>query len=145
MAKNIYFKKKLIADKMDREIDKFLVKLNSLKKEYKESINDIKKNCEIIEKIEPNPYVIFNELTKREYEVLDLLAHGFSVTDISEFLCITRATTTSYLAKIYDKAGLQTFYNPHLYNKQIIVILAYLKHIGVLDRNWKIKVGDIND
>lgn len=42
-------------------------------------------------------------LSKRELEVLNLLARGFSFIEIGEFLGITRSTVATYVKNIYQK------------------------------------------
>jgi DNA-binding NarL/FixJ family response regulator len=47
-------------------------------------------------------------LTRREEEVLSLLADGRSNTDIADTLCITRNTVKSHLTHIYSTLGVHT-------------------------------------
>jgi DNA-binding NarL/FixJ family response regulator len=47
-------------------------------------------------------------LTRREEEVLSLLADGRSNTDIADTLCITRNTVKSHLTHIYTTLGVHT-------------------------------------
>ena len=44
-----------------------------------------------------------NSLTEREYEVLRVLARGFSSRDIAEELCISVSTVRTHLKRIYPK------------------------------------------
>jgi DNA-binding NarL/FixJ family response regulator len=46
-----------------------------------------------------------NELTKREIEVLHLLATGLTSAQIAEFLTISVLTVNSHLRSIYSKLG----------------------------------------
>jgi len=47
-------------------------------------------------------------LTKRELEVLRLLAQGYRNQRIAEELCISERTVRSHLRNIYDKIGVQS-------------------------------------
>ena len=46
-------------------------------------------------------------LTKREKEVLVLIAHGLSNTEISDFLVVGEGTTKSHIGRIFAKLGLR--------------------------------------
>jgi len=48
------------------------------------------------------------KLTKREQEVLELLAKGFLYKEISEQLGVGMATVKSHLHQIYEKLHVQT-------------------------------------
>lgn len=45
------------------------------------------------------------QLTRRESEVLDLLAEGLGVSTISRKLYISESTTKTHISKLYDKLG----------------------------------------
>jgi DNA-binding NarL/FixJ family response regulator len=45
------------------------------------------------------------QLTRREREVLDLLAEGLGVSSISRKLYISESTTKTHVSKLYDKLG----------------------------------------
>jgi DNA-binding NarL/FixJ family response regulator len=45
------------------------------------------------------------QLTRREREVLDLLAEGLGVSTISRKLYISESTTKTHISKLYDKLG----------------------------------------
>jgi DNA-binding NarL/FixJ family response regulator len=45
------------------------------------------------------------QLTRREREVLDLLAEGFGVSSIARKLFISESTTKTHVSKLYDKLG----------------------------------------
>lgn len=45
------------------------------------------------------------QLTRREREVLDLLAEGFGVSSIARKLYISESTTKTHVSKLYDKLG----------------------------------------
>ena len=44
-------------------------------------------------------------LTNREMEVLDLIVEGYTNTEISDILMITKHTTKAHIASIYHKMG----------------------------------------
>ena len=44
-------------------------------------------------------------LTKRELEVLELIVQGYTNTEISDILMITKHTTKAHVASIYEKLG----------------------------------------
>lgn len=48
------------------------------------------------------------DLTRREEEILELLAHGRTAARISETLCITVATARTHQRNIYDKLGVHS-------------------------------------
>ncbi len=45
------------------------------------------------------------QLTRREREVLDLLAEGMGITSIARKLYISESTTKTHVSKLYDKLG----------------------------------------
>ncbi len=45
------------------------------------------------------------QLTRREREVLDLLAEGLGITSIARKLYISESTTKTHVSKLYDKLG----------------------------------------
>lgn len=56
-----------------------------------------------------------NKLTKKELEVLKLLAHGKTPLEIADKLTITHTTIRCHLAKIYHKLGVHDRTNACLY------------------------------
>jgi DNA-binding NarL/FixJ family response regulator len=86
-------------------------------------------NVKIIEKrITEQPQLHYEELTRQEKRVLELLAHGLSATEIAEELCLSRATVKTHLFSAYQKTGI---YNPDdkNYNAKIVrLVLFYLKY-----------------
>lgn len=55
----------------------------------------------------PTPPAALQELTPREYEVLDLLARGLSNSEICKRLVITEATTKTHVARVLQKLDLR--------------------------------------
>lgn len=47
------------------------------------------------------------QLTKRESEVMNLVASGLNNQEISNQLCISNHTTKAYIASIYRKLGIK--------------------------------------
>lgn len=63
-----------------------------------------------------------SSLTRREAEVLDLMAQGQSNTQISQTLYLTMAAVAKHVASIFLKLGL----DPHEDNRRVRAILMYL-------------------
>ena len=86
---------------------------------------------------------MFEELSQRELEVLDLYAHGFSAGDIQKKLGISDKTVHTHLARIYEKTtdlvGICKR-DSSRHSKKVCVILLYLKHIGVLKKDWEVRI-----
>ena len=59
-------------------------------------------------------------LTKRELEVLELLIQGYSNTEISDKLMITKHTTKAHVASIFEKLE---------GNNRVQATVKYLKEI----------------
>lgn len=57
-------------------------------------------------------------LTSRELEVLELLMQGYTNTEISKKLTITKHTTKAHVASIYQKLGV---------NNRVQATVKYLK------------------
>ena len=50
------------------------------------------------------------EFTKREFEVLKLLAHGYDNTEIAKNLCVSITTVKTHIDNIYSKIHLSREY-----------------------------------
>lgn len=86
---------------------------------------------------------MFEELSKRELEVLDLFAHGYNAEDIQQKLGISDKTVHTHLARIYEKMTdlVETCKrDSSRHSKKVCVILLYLKHIGVLKKDWEVRI-----
>lgn len=75
------------------------------------------------------------ELTKREKEVLELVAQGYSNKDICEMLFISDGTITSHLCSIYQKLGVATPSRKEAATMRVKVALYYLRKSGMIRRN----------
>lgn len=82
---------------------------------------------------------MIEDLTKREFEVLDLVAHGYTRYEISEKFAISKQTTAAHLHAIYQKIFLEKekAKTSYLLTK---AALMYLKYIGELQEDWEIKI-----
>ena len=69
-------------------------------------INSIHKKDDDINKVNKD---IFNQLTKREYEVALLVGEGKSNKEISRELFITEGTVKNHITKILDKENYNDF------------------------------------
>jgi len=59
--------------------------------------------------IKRNGWEIFSSLTKREKEILKLLAAGYTSKQISEEIYIAKTTADSYRRDIFNKLGVKTY------------------------------------
>ena len=86
---------------------------------------------------------MFDELTKRELQVLDLFAHGCSSEMVQEKLRISSYTVQSHLNHIYEKnidiLG-SCERDSTRQSKKVCLVLLYLKHIGVLKKDWEVRI-----
>ncbi|HMQ29961.1 MAG TPA: response regulator transcription factor [Chloroflexaceae bacterium] len=56
----------------------------------------------------PRPHDVLSDLTHREREVLTLLAHGLSNSDISLRLCVSKATVKFHCSQLFSKLGVRS-------------------------------------
>lgn len=66
---------------------------------------------------------LIGELTAREFEVLALIAEGFSNDAIAEYLVITRGAVEKHASSIFSKLELDT-----AANRRVQAVLRYLDH-----------------
>ena len=86
---------------------------------------------------------MFERLSKRELEIIDMLAHGFSAQDIEKWFSIKRTTFKSHVNNIYAKFAdvLETCKrDSSMHSKKTVIILLYLRYEGVLDKDWYIRI-----
>jgi DNA-binding NarL/FixJ family response regulator len=73
---------------------------------------------------QPSPPPALAELTRREQEVLDLLARGLSNAEICKQLVISEATTKTHVARILQKLGLRDRVQAVIYAYETGIITA---------------------
>ena len=86
---------------------------------------------------------MFEELSKRELEVMELLSHGYSYDDIQALLGFKACTMRTHMNSIYEKLAdiIGTCKRDSTrHSKRVVVVLLYLRYKGVLDKNWDVKV-----
>ena len=73
-----------------------------------------------------------HNLTKRETEVLALVAQGYSNQYIREKLVISKGTLTSHISSIYHKFGLFAQSKGEQSTMRVKAALIYLRQKGLL-------------
>ena len=73
-----------------------------------------------------------HNLTKRESEVLALVAQGYSNKEICEKLVISDGTITSHMCSIYHKFGLFAQSKGEYSTMRVKAALIYLRQNGLL-------------
>ena len=86
---------------------------------------------------------MFRRLSKREIEVIDMLAHGYSAEDVENKLKIKPCTFKTHMNSVYAKFSdildiCKRDSSKHY--KKFVIELLYLRHKGVLSEDWYIKV-----
>lgn len=87
-------------------------------------------------RLQKRQYEFLDELTKKQDEVIGLLAQGMPIKQIAEKLFIEISTVKTHLEKIYDKYGI---YGD---NRRIMAVLIHLKRKGLLSEEAKIQDQD---
>ena len=77
-----------------------------------------------------------NSLTKRESQVMDLLAHGYSRNEIGEMLHLARGTMISHTNRAYDKLGALGLNQGAV---RVVAILKFLRQRGILPEDFEIR------
>jgi DNA-binding NarL/FixJ family response regulator len=72
----------------------------------------------------PRRYSLLDGLTKREREVLSLIAEGRSNAGVAEELVITVAAVERHVTSIFDKLGLRQSPEQH---RRVVAVLTYLR------------------
>jgi DNA-binding NarL/FixJ family response regulator len=72
----------------------------------------------------PRPAGALSELTRREREVMTLIAEGRSNAAIAEQLVVTVGAIERHVTSIFDKLGLRTGREDH---RRVLAVLEYLK------------------
>lgn len=65
-----------------------------------------------------------DDLTNREWQVLELIAQGRSNPGIAEDLTVTIGAVEHHVTHIFDKLGLQ---EKQGYHRRVLAVLEYLK------------------
>ena len=76
------------------------------KQSEQENVLDLTREQENVLKLkkeQPEPLWKSKELTRREREIAELAARGFSNREIAEELCITETTVKKHLSNIFEK------------------------------------------
>lgn len=80
------------------------------------------------------------KFTKRQCEILTLMAQGYSYFEISQKLFISNFTLKTHIYMIYAKLGLTSREKQKSITTQHTkAVLFFLKEIGALNQNWEIK------
>lgn len=66
------------------------------------------------------------DLTKREFEIMNLLEQGFKIKSIASKLFITENTIVTILQNIYDKFEIKA--NNEIYNRKVRAIYLFKKY-----------------
>ncbi len=75
-------------------------------------------------------------LTKRENEIMELLSHGYGITEIVEKLVLTVHTIKTHYNNVREKMNIYTAKPDTV---RVVLVLAYLKEKGVLPADFKIR------
>lgn len=75
-------------------------------------------------------------LTKRENEIMELLSHGYGITEIAEKLVLTVHTIKTHYNNVSEKMNIYTSKPDTV---RVVLVLAYLKEKGVLPADFKIR------
>ena len=129
--------------KLINEIEEFVFYAKQAKEIFEKKFNELdnEEEIKIIEqRIKNQPQLKYEDFTKREKEILCLLAHGLSTKQIQEDLCLSRPTVVTHINNMYAKTGIFNKDDLSPITKRIRLILFYLKQEGVLDFDWHIYV-----
>lgn len=75
-------------------------------------------------------------LTRRENDVMELLAHGYGMSEIAEKLVLTVTTIKTHYNNVSEKMNIYTSKPDTV---RVVLVLAYLKEKGVLPADFKIR------
>ena len=75
-------------------------------------------------------------LTRRENDVMELLAHGYGMTEIAKKLMISVSTVKTHYRYVSEKMNI---YTSKLDTVRVVLVLAYLKAKGLLPSDFKIR------
>lgn len=86
---------------------------------------------------------MFERLSKRELEIIDLLAHGYCAQDVENKLKIKPCTFKTHMNSVYAKFTdvLDTCErDSSRHYKKFVIELLYLRYKGVLSEDWEIRI-----
>lgn len=75
-------------------------------------------------------------LTRRENDVMELLAHGYGMSEIAEKLMISVSSVKTHYRYVSEKMNI---YTSKLDTVRVVLVLAYLKRKGLLPADFKIR------
>ncbi len=75
-------------------------------------------------------------LTRRKNDVMELLAHGYGMTEIAEKLVLRVSSVKTHYHNASEKMNI---YTSKLDTVRVVLVLAYLKEKGVLPADFKIR------
>lgn len=75
-------------------------------------------------------------LTRRENDVMELLAHGYGMSEIAEKLMISVSSVKTHYRNVSEKMNI---YTSKLDTVRVVLVLAYLKEKGLLPSDFKIR------
>lgn len=75
-------------------------------------------------------------LTKRENDVMELLAHGYGMSEIAEKLVLTVSAIKTHYNNVSEKMNIYTSKPDTV---RVVLVLAYLKEKGILPSDFKIR------
>lgn len=75
-------------------------------------------------------------LTRRENDVMELLAHGYGMSEIAEKFVLTVPTIKTHYNHVSEKMNIYTSTPDTV---RVVLVLAYLKEKGILPVDFKIR------
>lgn len=75
-------------------------------------------------------------LTRRENDVMELLAHGYGMSEIAEKLVLAIPTIKTHYNNASEKMNIYTSKPDTV---RVVIILSYLKEKGLLPSDFKIR------
>jgi PAS domain S-box-containing protein len=80
------------------------------------------------------PVAEIGDLTRREREVLGLISHGMTDTDIAEKLGLTRSTVRNHVATLYSKIGVHSRSSAIVWARERGVNIAWPRGVATADQ-----------
>jgi PAS domain S-box-containing protein len=80
------------------------------------------------------PVAEINDLTRREREVLGLISHGMTDTDIAQKLGLTRSTVRNHVATLYSKIGVHSRSSAIVWARERGVNIAWPRAVATADQ-----------